>query len=188
MIALQSLSERANGTKILGHIIDSSNNIKGDCRLCQREPTASQIFRLTVDTARLKSNHPVQVDTIFTQGRQVIHLVDEATHFCAASFFRNQSTKKIWGRIQHTQSLVVLGPPDFLVVDQGTAYTSKGMKDSLEIQGVQLVEELIETPSAIGTVERYHDPLKLTYEQIRTESGKVATDQKCLDLSIFVVN
>lgn len=58
-------------------------------------------------------------------------------------------------------SLVYLSPPDFLVVDQGTVYNQEEMQDALEAHGVQLDEAPIETPGPIGTVERYHAPLRL---------------------------
>lgn len=83
-------------------------------------------------------------------------------------------------------SLVNLGPPDFPVVDQSAAHTSLEMRESLEAYRVRLDEPLIETSAEIGTVERYHAPLTLVYEQIRTEAGVGTSDQECLQLAAFV--
>lgn len=74
------------------------------------------------------------------------------------------------------------------MVDQGTASTSKEKLDVLEVHGEQLDEALIETPGAIGTVERYHATPSLAYERIRSEERVGTTDEKCLDLAVFAIN
>lgn len=47
----------------------------------------------------LRSNNNVQVDTMFIQGRLVVPLVYETTHFSSAAIFRNQSMADIWSTI-----------------------------------------------------------------------------------------
>lgn len=83
---------------------------------------------------------------------------------------------------------VYLGPPDFLFIDQRTAYTSKEMRESLEAHGVQLDEASFETPCAIGALERYHAPFRRPYERIEADSAKSSTIQECLDLPVFLIN
>lgn len=80
-------------------------------------------------------------------------MADEATHFCAESFLQNQSTKKIWNRIQDIWSFLYLGPPDLFVIDQGAAYTSENMKEALEAHSVRLGEAPINAPGAIEAVK-----------------------------------
>lgn len=84
--------------------------------------------------------------------------------------------------------LVYLGPPRYLIVDQGTAYTSKEMREALEVHGIQLNEAPIETQESIGTIERNHALLSLAYEPKQTEAGARTTDQECLGLAIFAIN
>lgn len=114
-------------------------------------------------------------------------MVDEASHFRAASLFRNNSTKKIWSKIQHMWSHVYLGPPDCLAVDQFSAYILKNMKESLEVHSVQLQEAPIEAAGAIETVKRYHGPFSLSYQMIRAATGRETSDQECLDLMVFAI-
>lgn len=68
--------------------------------------------------------------------------------------------------------MIYLGPPDHLLVNQGTAYTSTKFKGSLEAFGVRLKEVPIETPSAIGIVDRYHAPFGLVFEIIRADTDR----------------
>lgn len=63
--------------------------------------------------------------------------------------------------MQHMLSLIHLGPRDFLVVAQSTAYTLKEMRESLPAYAVKIDEASIEAPGKIGTGERYHVPLRL---------------------------
>lgn len=74
-------------------------------------------------------------------------------------------------------SLVYSGLPDSPVVDQGTAYTSREMKQYLEVYGVRPDEAPIETAEAIGVAERYHTPLGLAYERTWADSESKTSNQ-----------
>lgn len=45
-------------------------------------------------------NYSVQVDTMYLLGKPVLHMIDVATHFCAASFLKSGSLNEIWTSIQ----------------------------------------------------------------------------------------
>lgn len=154
--------ERADGTKIEAQIIDSLENVADGYKICHQTPTASRRSKLILGTAKLKFHHRIQVETTFIQQRPVLYIVNKATLFCAASFFRKQSTKEISNEMQHMSSLATIGPLDFLLVDQGKAYTSKEIREFLEAHGVQLDEAPIETCGTIETIGRYHAPLELS--------------------------
>lgn len=83
---------------------------------------------------------------------------------------------------------VYLGPPDFLSVDQGTAYVSQEMKGYLDAEGITMKEAPIETPGAIGIVERYHAPLRAAFDKIRADSPRNTTDAECLRMAVYAVN
>lgn len=120
--------------------------------------------------------------------RAVHNLVDKATHFCNTSFLQNQATKEIWKLIQHMCCPVCMGPPDSFVVDQGSSHNLKEMKEALEAFGILLDKARIEAPSAVGAVEKCHAPLRSVYERIRAATGRDNGAQKCLQLSVFVVD
>lgn len=185
--ALQSCLERDNGTRI----VRSDNRCPGKCKGLLRNISKdiNSFSKIQSDRRRskLKSSYWVQVDAVLTQRRPVIDMVDAATHFCAASFLGRQSMKEIWNWMQHMWSLVYLAPPDVLVVEQGTTYNAKEMRETLKGHGVHLDRAAIEAPGAIGTVEGYHAQLRLMYGPIRAESNKSTTDQKCFDLALFVL-
>lgn len=103
-------------------------------------------FKLTVATEELKFNNPVLVDTIFLTRRTMIHMVYVSTHLFAARFLQRQSTKDIWNVIRELWLLTYLGPPDFISVDHGSAYTSDDIRSNVTRQGRPLEVAPIETP------------------------------------------
>lgn len=46
----------------------------------------------------------------------------------------------------------------------------------------------IENTGQMGTVERYNDPLRTSYERIRSDICKNTSDQECLKVAVFEVN
>lgn len=81
------------------------------------------------------------------------------------------------------------GPPDFLIVDQGTAYISKETKDFMEEAGIILEEALIENPGSIGIVERYHAPLRSYFTKlIQSLPKSTAIDPECLQMAVYAAN
>lgn len=105
---------------------------------------------------------------MFLDGKPVLHMVDESTHYTAAAFLKNQAAAKIWRMIERQWTLVYLGPPDFLAIDQGSSYMSyisREMRENLAASGLVLEEAPVETLGAIGVVERYHAPLRAAYSR-----------------------
>lgn len=109
-----------------------------DCKMYKKTGIAPRKFRLAVGTACLMFNHRVEVGTMTIYGHPVIQMVYEATHSCFAFSIRNQPAKEISNQIRHVWSPFYLGPPDFLIVSLGTAYTSKEMCEAMEAHGMNL--------------------------------------------------
>lgn len=79
-------------------------------------------------------------------------------------------------------------PPYYLHVDQGTNYGSKEFKSNAEAAGITIREATIGTPGAIGTVERYHAPLRAAYYKIKLEGKRNCDRKECLEMAVFEIN
>lgn len=90
-----------------------------DCMVCRRNAPTPRIFKMTVGAEVLIFNHTVIVNTMFIDGKPVIHMFDAATHFSAASLLRNQTASEILRCIMNLWVLTYMGPPDHFAVDQG---------------------------------------------------------------------
>ena len=187
--ATHHLLKRANDNILDPKVKEAVTKIASDCKVCLRNSTTPRRFKLTTGTDDFRFNHRVIVDTMYIDGRAVIHIIDECTHFVAAEFLKSQSTEEIWKAITRLWLLTYMGPPDFLAVDQGSGYVSKEMKENVSAQGITLEEAPIETPGAIGVVERYHAPLRSAYTKIRQTLSKGDTnDHECLKMAVYANN
>lgn len=62
------------------------------------------------------------------------------------------------------------------------------MRKNLSAVGVTKHEARIETPGSIGTVERYHAPLRCAYNQLRLTVDTLDTsDAECLHMNVYAV-
>lgn len=73
------------------------------------------------------------------------------------------------------------------MLNQGTAYTSREVKESLEAHRIRLDEVTIKTPGTTGTVERYNAPMRLANLRIRTKAGLGTSGQECLKLAVLAL-
>lgn len=88
---------------------------------------------------------------------------------------------RCWNRIY-------LGPPDYLQVDQSINFLSKEFMGCAESEGIKVIEGLIESPSTMFYVERYHRPLLVAYNKIRESLGRETSNDDCLQLAVKAVN
>lgn len=187
--ATRNLLARSNNGNLNPVLMNQVKKIKADCVTCRTNASAPRRFKLTLGSEEIQFNHRVVVDTMFIQSRPVLHLVDEGTHFTSAAFLKNQSTAEIWKTICRLWIHTYNGPPDFLAVDQGSAYISKEMKSKAAAAGITMEEAPIETPGSIGIVERYHAPLRMAFTKLREDLRKdEATDDECLQLAVYACN
>ena len=184
-----NLLSKANIEDLPDETMRQLKSIESDCHTCKVNAKSTRRFRLTVGTDDFRFNHHVIVDMMFINSRPVLHMVDESTHYQAASFLKSQSTSEIWKSIQRLWILTYLGPPDYLSVDQGTAYISAEMKANLSASGITLNEAPIENPGSIGLVERYHAPLRCAFAKLReTLEKNIVNDADCLQMAVFATN
>lgn len=186
--ATWKLPKRASGGNLQLSARSTIAKIAEACDVCRMAASKPRRFKVTIGADGLCFNARVQEDTMFIRVKPVIHKVYEATYFSAAAFLRSQTAKEVWKAIQNIWVLVYMGPPDYLVVDQGSNYISSELKLNAEAEGVRIDEAPIEIPGAVGTVERYNAPLRSGYERIRAYAKDNTIDQECLKMAVFDVN
>lgn len=113
----------------------------------------------------MRFNRQVQVDTVYIRGQADLRMADEEKHCCATFFLRSLPNKKVWNRFQRLLSFVYFGRLDYFVVEQGSVYSGREMKESAESCGFSLGKALIESLNASGTVERLSAVWRLAYER-----------------------
>ncbi|CZT44007.1 uncharacterized protein RSE6_04128 [Rhynchosporium secalis] len=107
-------------------------------------------------------NFTIIVDILQLEGRQMLHIVDEATTFQNRGFLKDISVEHLWIN-------TYLGPPDFIVTDAGTQFKAREFIQSAKVKGSIVKTIPVEAHHSIGKVERYYAPLKRAYTIIRKE-------------------
>jgi hypothetical protein len=185
--ALHKLLKRARPEEMSKRVFNELEELVRDCTLCSEKQRKPRRFKLTIGNDDLRFNSIVAADVMYINQQPVLHVVDEATHFAAAMFMRNASAKETWRLLARCWSHVYMGPPDYLRVDQGTNFVSNEFRSLTEAAGVQILEAPIECPSSMSHVERYHGPLRTTYEKL-SQSLPNESKEDLLQMSVNCVN
>jgi hypothetical protein len=62
-----------------------------------------------------------------------------------------------------------LGPPNIIVYDTGTNFTSQEFQQSAESLAIRTKEVPVEAAALMSIVEKYHKPLRHAYQVIKDE-------------------
>ena len=106
---------------------------------------------------------------MYIQGKPVLHIVDDSTHFQAGRWLKDVSAKHVWDQLRACWIDTYLGPPDLISSDAGKQFTSKEFKQFAANMGIIVKNVPVEAYHSIGLVERYHRPLRHVYTIITTE-------------------
>ncbi|KAI1006917.1 hypothetical protein K3495_g1305 [Podosphaera aphanis] len=119
---LYNVLQRSGHDSIDKKIIDHLTKF---CSNCQKHKGPPKLFKFNLRDAGLEFIHSIVVDIMYIDSDPVLHIVDIVTKFQAARWLQNLSAKHTWDKIRNCWIGVYIGPPDFIVTDAGTNFTSK---------------------------------------------------------------
>jgi hypothetical protein len=158
------------------------------CHQCQMHGNAPGRFKFTLRDD-LEFNYQVIVDVMFIDGKPTLHVIDAATSFQAARFLRNMTAKETWDALRMAWIDTYLGPPDTLVSDAGTNFTSAEFKANARIMAIEVEEIPVESHNSIGKLERYHAPLRRAFHMIAEDlRGQGLSSDHILQMAVKAVN
>lgn len=114
----------------------------------------------------LKFGDDLSLDHMFLEENAVLHIVDMATHFSAATFLDShgpafgQLVVGIWLAFVETWRTAYPGFPNRFRTDQGSALTSDRWKRLTNRNGIQLRLSGVQAHSSLGIGERLNEPLR----------------------------
>jgi hypothetical protein len=115
------------------------------------------------------------MDMMFINGKAVLHVIDSATRFKAATFLDSHSESYgqrldgIWDAFIDIWCSIYTGYPDRLRIDSESAFTSVKWKTLTGSRGITLLISGVEAHNSLGIGERYHGPLRRVYQKIEHE-------------------
>ncbi|EED11916.1 conserved hypothetical protein [Talaromyces stipitatus ATCC 10500] len=151
--------------------------IRKFCHHCQMYDKSPGRFRFTLHE-NVNFNHSIIINIMYLDRDPVLHIVDEATHFNAAAWLPNISTKVI---------NIYLGPPDLVITDAGKTFTSREFSQSALAVGTIIKTVLVEAHWSIRTVKRHHAMIRRSYEIIKKELPDLPKDA-ALQMAVKTVN
>ena len=160
--------------------------IRKFCHHCQMNEKSPGRFKFTLKDD-FQFNYSVIIDILQLDGKPVLHVVDEATSFQAATFLKDMSAKSAWDALRLCWIDTYIGPPDYVVHDAGTNFASKEFRSDAKAMSVHVHEVPVEAHNSVGKVERYHAPLRRAYSILRAELPD-ASQEIFLQMAIKAIN
>jgi transposase InsO family protein len=117
----------------------------------------------------------LSIDLMFIDGQAVLHIVDTATRFSAATFLDShngsfgQSVKGVWLALIETRFTLYTGYPNRLRIDAGSIFASLRYKELSNMAGITLRMSEVEAHNSLGIGERMHGPIRRIYNNIRMD-------------------
>jgi hypothetical protein len=158
------------------------------CHQCQMHSKSPGRFKFTLKDD-YEFNYSVIIDVLYLESKPVLQAVDSATAFQAARFLKDMSARTTWDTLRACWIDTYLGPPDMVVHDAGKNFTSTEFRQLARAMAVEVKEVPVEAHNSIGLVERYHAPLRRSYEIIRDELKDEHIDKEMiLQMAVKAVN
>lgn len=130
----------------------------------------------------------MQVDTMFLYGKGLLHMFHVATHFCGGKFRMCQSANDISRPIPQMWTLVYIGAPGDLSVDQGSSCVCGQMRSDLAAKRVMLLQAPVENLGKICFLDRYQAPILAAYTKIRSYLPQHTSEQEYLTMAVHAVH
>jgi hypothetical protein len=126
--SLYRLLKGARPDKASSSVRDAIYELTKACNVCLARERQPRRFKLTIGAEDLRFNSVIAADVMYIRNEPVLHVVDEATHFAAASWLKAMTARETWDTLLRCWSHVYMGPPDLLRVDQGSNFASKDFR------------------------------------------------------------
>jgi hypothetical protein len=129
---------------------------------CQKYSKSPGRFRFKLQDD-IDFNHSIIIDIMYIDNKPILHIIDKGTRFQAARWLTNMTAKYIWDVLRQYWIDSYLGPPEHIITDAGTNFTSKEFKQHASTMGITTKSVPVEVHWSIGLVERYHTVVRRAY-------------------------
>lgn len=186
---LFSLLKRSKLSNVDNNTRQMLDDISNACSTCQIFSAKPQRFKVSMPNEKVIFNREVALDLMWLDGKRTptLHIVDIDTHFNSAAILKGQTVEHVWDAFLTCWSTLYTGFPQKIRVDQGSAFTSVKWTRMCDKVGIEVQESGIEHHNALGSGERYHDPLRRVFKKIMHESPSLDKNV-ALKLAVKAIN
>ena len=151
--------------------------ISESCDICQRLGPEPILFKATLPSVDdIIFGEELSIDLMFIDSEVVLHVVDTATRFSAATFLKEygQSVEGIWLAFIEAWCTIYTGYPNRLRTDAGSVFTSPRWKYLTDMSRIELRVSAVEAHNSLGIGERLHAPLRHIYRKIKSDFAQIS--------------
>ena len=158
------------------------------CTHCQKHRKSPGRFK-SIFKEDVNFNYSILVDIIYIDDNPILHVVDKATRFQAATWLNNMSAKHTWDTLRLCWIDVYIGPPDLITHDAGTNFVSKEFRKYAKSMAITTRSVPVGAHWSIGLVERYHPVLRRAYKVIAADlQGCQLNKETILQMAVKAIN
>ena len=106
---LYAVMKKSDPEKTSPQVLRDLKRISAACDLCPRLSHAPHRFRVALPEGEVVFNKTVCLDLMYLDNAAVLHVVDEATKFSAASFLPKETADDTWNTFMPYRSVYILG-------------------------------------------------------------------------------
>jgi hypothetical protein len=137
--------------------------IASACETCQKLGPKSIRFKVSLPNMEdIVFGDELSIDLMFIDGQAVLHVVNSATRFSAATFLDShngsfgQSVEGVWLALIETWFTLYTGYSNRLRIDAGSIFASPRWKEFSNMAGITLRMSGVEAHNSLGIGERIH--------------------------------
>ena len=176
---LLNILKRARPTDLDPQTRSILREISESCDTCQRLGPNPIRFKATLPSVDdIIFGEELSIDLMFIDSEAVLHVVDTATRFSAATFLKDYglSVEGIWLAFIEAWCTIHTGYPNRLRTDAGSVFTSSRWKELTDMSGTELRISGVEAHNSLGIGERLHAPLRRIFRKIKNDFPKISPD------------
>lgn len=143
-------------------------------------------FRVSFETKKASFNEKCLLDDMYIENLHVLRIVEESTGFSAGRFLPCAGTKQIWDTFVEFWYLIDSTIPNKILIDQRTSFR-EAFAVYKRLWNVNVSHMGIESHSALVIGESYHQPLRITYQNISITHSHIPKGLR-LTISVKALN
>lgn len=162
---LFNLLRRTNPADADPETLKILNDITAKCDTCQRITSVPLRFKVSFGSDSARFNERIFMDIFYITIKKckysILHIIDEGTHFSAATKLKNMETSTVWNALIKCWTSIYTGLPNRIIVDQGSNFGEPFIRLA-SLDGIQVERTGIEAHNGLSICERYHEPIRTT--------------------------
>lgn len=122
-------------------------------------------------------NRTIYADINYIDKKPILHVVDKASNFQSAKWFKNMSSETLWKTLRMCWIEVHLGSPQAIDHGAGKSFIAAAFQANTDMLHIRTKSIPVESANNMAIVERYHSPTRRSYNIIKKEvPNKVAAE------------